>query len=531
MSADILIGVDAGTSVIKAVAFGLDGRELAVASRRNSYATLPDGGVEQDMLRTWEDTAAVLREVAAQVGPDRVLALGVTGQGDGTWLVDAAGRPVHDGWLWLDARAAAEARDLAQLPGIGAVYRICGSGVNVCQMRTHLLWMTRHAPQLLERAATALHCKDWLYYRLTGVLATDPTEGVFTFGDYRSRDYSEEVIEALGLSPLRRLLPPILDGSKEAHALSPAAAAATGLPAGLPVSLGYVDIMTSAMGAGLHDAAARPGFTILGSTGVHMRFAADQSEVALNADRTGYTMPFPGPAYAQLQTNMAATLNIDWLLGLGCQILAAEGVARSPADLLRSLDGHVMAARPGAALFHPYISAAGERGPFTEPAARASFTGLDQSTGWFDLVRAVYDGLALAARDCYAAMGPLPGEIRLTGGAARSGALRLILASALERPVRTVARAEAGAAGAVMIAGIAQGVFADAGEANDRWVRPLLEPATAPDAGLARTYDKLFEGYRETRAAMAPAWERQAQMRAGLAAAPLPETVPQEIMA
>lgn len=516
MSRDVLIGIDAGTSVIKAVAFDLSGEEVASASRRNSYRTLPNGGVEQNMIRTWDDTVTVLREVTEAVGAEKVLALGVTGQGDGTWLIDGDGTPVHDGWLWLDARAAAEARELAAVPGIDTIYRHTGTGVNVCQMRTHLLWLSRHEPELLERASTALHCKDWLYFRLTDMRATDPTEGIFTFGDFATRAYCEPVIEALGLSAFRDLLPPILDGAQQTHGLTASAAEATGLPQGLPVSLGYVDIMCSALGAGLHDAEARPGFTILGSTGVHMRFAEDASEVNLNADRTGYTMAFPGSAYAQLQTNMAATLNIDWLLGLACEVLASQGIDRAPNDLLTDLDEQIMAARPGASLFHPYISSAGERGPFTEPAARASFTGLDQSTGWFDMVRAVYDGLAMASRDCYAEMGPIPGEIRLTGGAARSKALRSILAATLDTPVRTVSRDEAGAAGAVMIAGIAEGVFTDAAAATDAWVRPLLQEPEHPDGGLTGVYDTLFDAYRETRRALVPAWHAQAGMRDAL---------------
>ncbi|MEM1384808.1 MAG: FGGY-family carbohydrate kinase [Pseudomonadota bacterium] len=518
MSRDVLIGVDAGTSVIKAVAFDLSGQQLAIASRRNSYARLPNGGVEQDMARTWNDTVAVLRDLGSEMAdlPGRALAIGVTGQGDGCWLVDAQGAPVHDGWLWLDARAAAEARELSTSPGIDTIYRTTGSGVNVCQMRTHLTWMKRHATDLLARAATAFHPKDWLYFNLTGESATDPTEGVFTFGDFRARDYSDAVIEALGLSDLRNLLPPIVDGAVTAHGLSEGAAQAARLPAGLPVSLGYVDIMCTALGAGLHDAAVEPGLTILGSTGVHMRFAPDADAVVLNPARSGYTMAFPGAAYAQLQTNMAATLNIDWILGLALQVLEAEGVQRSPADLLHGLDARVMAARPGAAVYHPFISSAGERGPFTEPDARAGFSGLDQNTGWFDMVRAVYDGLALAARDCYAAMGPVPSEIRLSGGAARSAALRRIVSAALNRPVRVVAQEEAGAAGACMIAARAQGVFSDIGEAAERWVSPLLQPPESPDAGLVPIYDALFDAYLAGRDAAAPAWTALARMRQAL---------------
>ena len=234
-----------------------------IASRRNTYRQLPNGGVEQDMRRTWQDTAATLRDLGERI-PDlsrRVLALAVTGQGDGTWLLDADHAPVHDGWLWLDARAAGTARTLAESSAAEIVYRNTGSGINVCQMRTHLNWMKAHAPELLARAASAVHCKDWLYLNLTGVRASDPSEAGFTFGNFRTGDYSDGAISALGLADLRHLLPPIVDGSRTAHGLTLQAAEATGLPEGLPVVLGLIDAMCSALGAGICDPATEPGLT------------------------------------------------------------------------------------------------------------------------------------------------------------------------------------------------------------------------------------------------------------------------------
>src|SRR5699024_1716433 len=113
-------------------------------------------------------------------------------------------------------------------------------------------------------------------------------------------------------------------------------------------------------------------------------------------------------------------------------------------DLVARLDGWLGQAAPGQILYHPYISDAGERGPFVDAAARAGFTGLSAGHRYPDLVRAVAEGLGLAMRDCYAAMGPLPSELRLTGGAARSPALRCILSAALDAPVRVSDRDEAG---------------------------------------------------------------------------------------
>ena len=132
MSREVIVGVDAGTSVIKAVAFDRDGAEIAAAGRPNHYVDLPGGGVEQDMARTWDETAAVLRDLAGLV-PDlgrRTLALAVTGQGDGTWLMDADGEPVAPAWLWLDSRAASIVRELDAAGVRDLMFRHTGCGLN-----------------------------------------------------------------------------------------------------------------------------------------------------------------------------------------------------------------------------------------------------------------------------------------------------------------------------------------------------------------------------------------------------------------
>ena len=112
---------------------------------------------------------------------------------------------------------------------------------------------------MLDRAEVALHCKDWLYLNLTGVRATDPSEASWTFGNFRTRAYDDTVIAALGLGHRRGLLPEIVDGTRVTHPLTAAAAAATGLRPGTPVSLGYVDMVMTALGAGVHTGDARRG--------------------------------------------------------------------------------------------------------------------------------------------------------------------------------------------------------------------------------------------------------------------------------
>jgi erythritol kinase (D-erythritol 1-phosphate-forming) len=507
--ADILIGIDAGTSLIKAVAFDTAGRQLAVASTPNRYITRQsDGAAFQDMAQTWADCAATLRDLGGQIEnlAARTQAVAVTAQGDGTWLVGAQNRPVTDGWIWLDARAAATVKRLRGTPADIARFHHTGSGLNVCQQGTQIAHMLATTPELVAAAEVALHPKDWLYLNLTGVRATDPSEANFTFGDFRTREYCDTAIAALGLQGQRHLLPPILDGSQTTHPMTADAAAQTGLRAGTPVSLGYVDVVCTALGAGIvTDQPA--ACSIIGSTGMHMR-AQTADSVVLNNDLTGYVMCLPIPGLvAMMQSNMAATLNIDWALDLVGDLAKSLGAPQDRAALIAQIDGWMAQSTPGALMYHPYISDAGERGPFVNSAARASLIGLNSAHRFADIMRAVIEGLGLATRDCYAAMGEMPRELRLTGGAARSPALRRVLGAAVGAPTRVSSRSEAGAAGAAMIAAVACGVYSDMTQCIAEWVTPALGPPEMNDAELTALYARQYPVYRTARLALEPVWD------------------------
>ena len=514
---DILIGMDAGTSMIKCAAFSVSGELLASRSRPNRYDTSPDGAAVQNLPETRDALIGTLSELAAALGADRgkVKAAAVTAQGDGTWLVDGNNEALHEGWLWLDARAAGIAAEFERSAGFASVFATTGTSLNASQMRSQMLWMERYQPELLDSAATAYHCKDYLHACLTGCRATDPSEALASFGDFRSGRYAPEVLRALGLAGRAHLLPDIVDGYREARPLLDSVARATGLPAGLPITLGYVDVICSALGGGLYDAGAASAMTLTGTTGIHMRYTESADKVVLPDRPSGYTIAFPGGGFVQLQTNMAATLNIDWILDVARDVLAARGIDTGSGDLFDGLDERILEARPAAALYHPYISPAGERGPFIDSRARASFAGLDRHVGYYDLVRATYEGLALAARDCYVSMGRIPDEIRLGGGAARSPALRSIMASVLNRPVRVADRPEAGAAGAAMIAAVKHGYFADVSSCTAQWVAPSIGDAVRPDPALTDLYDGLFEIYVAARNASQPVWQQLAKLRTG----------------
>ncbi len=513
--ADILVGIDSGTSVIKAVAFDLAGRQLAAFAVPNTYKTHADGSVTQSLTKTWEDCARALRGLAGKLPSlaSRTAAVSVTAQGDGTWLAGKGNAPVGDAWLWLDARAAPTVARLSADGMNRARFEATGTGLNTCQQGSQMAHMDRFAPELLDAAEVALHCKDWLYLNLTGVRATDPSEASFTFGNFRSRQYDPTVIEALGLAHRRSLLPDIIDGAEVTHPLTTAAAKATGLLAGTPVSLAYVDMAMTAFGAGVHTGQTA-ACSIIGSTGVHLR-STDVAGVHLNAEGTGYVIALPLPGIVtQVQTNMAAALNIDWALRMAADLMSDLGRPTQHADLVPLIEGWLATSRPGTLIYHPYISEAGERGPFVNANARAGFIGLSSQTRFADLLRGVIEGLGMAMRDCYDAMGQVPGELRLTGGAARSKGLRQILSAAVNAPVRVSAREEAGAAAAAMMAAVATGVYPTMQACVAEWVTPLLGDVEPPDQDLAATYHTLYPSYRQAREVLPPVWAGLAGLRA-----------------
>jgi len=204
---------------------------------------------------------------------------------------------------------------------------------------------------------------------------------------------------------------------------------------------------------------------------------------------------------------MAASLNTDWLVSIGGRIVAgAAGTDVPPSRVREVRDREAAGADPGAVLFHPFISESGERGPFVDPRARAGFLGLSSATTPGMLMRAVYEGIGFASRDCYRALDHRPEEIRLTGGTARSAVFRRILAAAVGAPVRVVERPETGAAGAALTAAVTLGHYDTIGDGVAAWVTPYLGGLEPVDAGLAGRYTDLFDAYRDGYLGLAGVW-------------------------
>lgn len=504
MSAAYLLGIDAGTTVIKSTLFDLEGSEIAGAAHDSSFLTPHPGWAESDMHTVWQAVQITVRQTLARaaVVPEQIVAVGVTGQGDGTWLVDRAGDPVRPAILWSDGRTADLVKNLWQ-SGIGhELFQITGTALNTCNQAVHLRWLQEHEPDTLGRTTAVLRAKDWIFLCLTGVISTDATDASHTYFSVQTQTYDDRIPPLLGIEAWRRAIPPAPRPAELTAPLRDAIARELGLHPGTPVTAGPFDVAASALGVG----AAFPGdaCSVLGTAGVHQ--AMVDAPVLEPAD-IGYNMCHaPDGVLVRLLPTMTSTQNLQWFAR---EFYTPEWAAaqESGANIWDALE-RIAAAEPLGArgvFYHPYLDPAGERAPFISSAARAQFSGVSAYHTRATLLRAVYEGVVLSVLDCYETMGAPVTSLRLAGGGARSPLWAQMLADALAAPVIVAEGTEYGARGAVMNAAVATGLFPSYAEAVARMVRPAR--TVPPTPGQRERYLALLEVYRAEREAMMPVWE------------------------
>ncbi|MEV4800994.1 FGGY-family carbohydrate kinase [Nonomuraea sp. NPDC049421] len=486
-----IICVDAGTTVIKAVGYDDAGAEAAVARRATVVTRPAPGHTEQDMHAVWDAVAETVREVAAQTGGAEFVA--VTAQGDGCWLVDAAGEPTGPAILWNDARAAATVAAWTRDGLAGTAFRRNGSSAASGLPHAILTWLRAHDPDRLGRSNAMLTCGGWIFSRMTGEIAADESDASAPFMDLRERAYSPELLRMFGLEWAERLLPPITP--TPVAGLTARAAQTLGLAAGTPVVMAPYDIAATALGSG----AVRPGQAcgILGTTLCTEVIAAAPD---LDGPPTGITIALPG-GYLRAFPTFAGTEVVQWT----CRLLGL-----SAPDELGEL---AMTSEPGAGglAFLPYLSPAGERAPFSDPLARGALLGMSFEHGRGHVARAVLEGLTMVIRDCLAATGAAPTELRVCGGGANSAVWLQLIADVTGLPVRRSTDTEVGARGAALVGMAATGGAPSVAEAAARHVR--LRQAVEPDPGRRALYDDLFAAFLALRGGTAENWPLLAELR------------------
>jgi xylulokinase len=495
------IGIDIGTSAVKAVLVDHQGALLATALVPLTINEVRPGWFEQDPVSWWEGTEKAIAQLR-EARPKELAAtggIGLSGQMHGLVALDAADVPVRPAILWNDGRATAECAELeAAVPGLG---HIAGVPAMPGFTAPKLLWLRRNEPEAFARTAHVLLAKDYVRLKLTGEYATDVSDAAGTLLlDEAARQWSQRVLAAIGIP--EQTLPRLLEGTVPSGMVRAEIARAWGLARPVVVAAGAGDVAAGAIGIGA--IVEGESFLSLGTSAQIFRARAayrPRPESLIHAFAHGVSHRW---------FEMAALLNgascVEWVVGL----LGGNDVGTTLARLEARFRG------PSRVLFHPYL--AGERTPLNDSDARGAFFNLELSCDRDELAQAVLDGLVLALMDSQAALGdesdaPLP----LLGGGARSRFLAKLTASGLRRPLQLVAGAATGAAfGAARLARLA--VTREAPEIV--CAPPAVEETIEPDetVGAAyverlETFRNLYKGLRAVRPARAAMADRRPRAR------------------
>lgn len=479
------LGLDVGTSRVKAVAFDREWRETTSAAEATAVAHPGGGRSEQDMVDVWRAAARVLA-ATAQSSPDPVELVAITAQGDGCWLVDKAGEPVGPALLWNDNRAASIVREWSRDGTLERAFRRSGSLGMPGLANAQLRWLQEHQPAVLNQAEHLLSCGSWVFSRLTGRYVLEASDAANPFCDAQTGRLDDSLLDLFGLNHLRHLLPPVVTGEQAVAPLRDDCAQQCKLPAGVPVVIAPYDVVSTTVGSGATQ--VDDACTILGTT-LCTSVVSDDPQTSRHPN--GMTLPTVAGRWLLAYATMSGTGVLDWVAGL-LGLADAAAVVR--------LAGQSRAAELPVVL--PYLSPAGERSPFLAPEVRGSITGLsDRHTG-ADIALATLQGLTFTVRDCLDATERRPRLLSLCGGGARSSLWCQLLADATGTPVVRPDVVEVGARGAVVIGAARAHVGQMPSEAFSRTAPPglRLEPTEAE----RERYQRLYAEFVRTRSALWP---------------------------
>lgn len=486
----LCIGLDVGTSGVKAILATADGLVAASAVEDYPLLTPKPGWTEQEPEAWWQASCRALRQLVEK-SPGQIEAIGLTGQMHGAVFLDADGQVIRPALLWNDQRTVAECAAIEDRVGSQRLRSIAGNPALTGFQAPKILWLRHSEPEAYARLRHVLLPKDFIRFRLTGMLATDASDAAGTLLlDLKTRDWSNEIVEALDIP--ENWLPKVHEGPDVTGKITVEGARASGLPEDLPVIAGGGDNAAAAVGSGV--VSAGNGFVSLGTSGV-VFVASDQPQIDPEGRLHAFCHAVPG-RYHLMGVILSAGGSLRWYRDVIAKDTVAAATKRriDPYDVIVERAAEV---EPGAdgLFFLPYL--AGERTPHMDPYARGAFAGLTLAHDERHMARALIEGVSFAVKDSLILMNRLgvsPKQLYALGGGARNGTWRSLLASILGVGLQRLEVEEGPAMGAALLAAVGAGIHADVDAAVSAAVR-TEGPIEQPDDGLEACYRPIHDRF------------------------------------
>jgi xylulokinase len=495
----LLAVLDIGTGTVRAHLVAPDGTVCGSASRAQ-HVSIAAGRAEVETDDVWTAVCACLREALTGVDVGRIVSVGAASALCYV-LLDRDGEPLGPGMLWMDRRAVDEAARLAAALDADALYRTTGRRLDPEVFLAKLTWLRAHEPERFAQIGTFVGLKDDVVRRLTGIVGTDVAHATYTMlYDVTARGWSPDLVRLAGLS--ESMLPTLRRPDAVTGHVTPAAAAATGLPAGVPVVTGTSDGTAACLLAGISPGLA---VNVTGTSDVVMTRAL---RALLDPTRRTLVNPYPlGEGFMVGAVLGTTGGTLKWLVDRLCPDLTGD-------DRYQRLDAEAARVAPGARGVVCLTGLAGERAPRWNAAARGAFIGLDLMHDRADLARAVLESVALSVRAVVEALRALGADVRrlrVVGGGARSDLWSQLRADVTGLPVERPRPVEGTVTAVALLAGLGVGLYADL-EEGARRAAPAVHVFTPRD-DAATDYAALAELSARVFAGLEPTWDSLARWR------------------
>lgn len=498
----MIVAHDLGTTGDKASLHDADGRTLATYTAEYPTEYASGGVAQQDPDHWWHAVGEATRGLLASTGtpPGRIRGVGLSGQMMGAVFLDEHHTPLRPAMIWADHRSSAQSDRLLTQVSQDEAYAILGHRIHPTYTVSKAAWVAEHEPETWAATRHLCVAKDYIAYRMTGRLVTDPSDASGTDGfDQRTGTWSARILDAAGVPA--ELFPEIIGSTEIVGGLTAAAAGHLGLPLDTPVVLGGGDGPMAAVGAGVIHPEDAPYVCLGSSSWVSASARAPLHDPQMRSMTFNHVVP---DHFVPTATMQAGGASLSWVIEL-------FGGTEEVYSRLLAGAAEVSAADDGL-YFLPYLL--GERSPHWNAAAAGSFAGLQRHHGPAHLVRAVLEGVGWNLRTCMAAFtdtGIGIDVVDVIGGGAQSDVWLQVLAEVWQIPVRRRSIvADANSLGAAVTAAVGLGLVDsfDAAKGLSR-TTATFEPSPGGAARAAEqhaifvaAYDHLepwFEGRRGSR--------------------------------
>ncbi|MFW6409725.1 MAG: xylulokinase [Halanaerobiales bacterium] len=481
-----LLGLDIGTSGVKALLLSDQGRVAATAGEEYPLSTPSSGWAEQDPADWWQAVITVINKLLAKndINGSEIEAISLSGQMHSSVFVDKNNQVIRPAILWSDTRTDRQCKEIYErVNGLDKLISYVSNPALEGFTAPKIMWLKQNEPENYNKVDKVLMPKDYIRFKLTDNIYTEVSDAAGTLlFDVENKKWSEEMIDHLKLD--QKILPPVLDSTGVAGEITGTVAKKTGLQKGTPVVAGGADNACGAVGSGI----IQPGRVMvsIGSSGVVLAQTEKPS-----ADSKGrihlFNHALPAGWY-MMGVMLSAGMAFNWL---------RESVLNDEYNLaeLNQMAASVM---PGSEdlLFLPYLY--GERTPHGDADARAVFFGLSGKHKQAHLVRSVMEGVSFGLKDSLRLIeeqGVDIEQIRVIGGGAKSKVWQQILADILGYQISLLNVEEGPAFGAAIIAGVGTGVFDGFEEVEKEIIE--VKKTISPQTNNVELYDKYYKLYQK----------------------------------